>query len=335
MGDNVAKKFKTKKRKKVFKYIVIILVIYLIYSFISLVVLNLKIVNNNEDFIKNLLADSNYHLLYEERSKNFIYKISKFISNINVNNPTSILENSFGYKLSNNNVLVHNDNYIVDTDSSVEEVINYMKEKEINKDPLVYIYNTHQTETYSNEDLGDITPNVLIASYLLKDKLDKLDIPTLVEESNISEFMKINNWNYNSSYKASRFYLMDAKNKYSSIKLFIDLHRDSIEKKNSTVTINKKEYAKVLFVVGKEHDNYEKNLELANKLNEKIKKEYPTLTRGVMEKEGENVNGIYNQDVSENCLLLELGGNENNITEVLNTIDLISEIIKEFIDETR
>lgn len=54
-----------------------------------------------------------------------------------------------------------------------------------------------------------------------------------------------------------------------------------------------------------------------------------------MEKEGKNVNGIYNQDVSENCLLLELGGNENNITEVLNTVDLMSEIIKEYIDETR
>lgn len=332
----MARKFKTKKSKKIFKYIIIIFLIYLLYSFISLVVLNLKIVNNNEDFIKNLLADSNYHLLYEERSKNFIYKISKFISNINVNNPTSILEKSFGYKISNNNVLVHNDNYSsVNTDSSVEEVINYMKEKEIKKEPLVYIYNTHQTEKYSNEDLGDITPNVLMASYLLKDKLEKLGVPTLVEESNIPEFMKINNWNYNSSYKASRFYLLDAKSKYSSVKLFIDLHRDSIEKKNSTVTINKKEYAKVLFVVGKEHANYEKNLDLANKLNEKIKKNYSTLTRGVMEKEGKNVNGIYNQDVSENCVLIELGGNENNITEILNTVDVISEIIKEHIDETR
>lgn len=332
----MAKKFKAKKSKKIFKYIIIILIIYLLYSFISLVVLNLKIVNNNEDFIKNLLADSNYHLLYEERSKNFIYKISKFVSNINVNSPTSILENSFGYKMSNNNVLVHNDNYNdVDTDSSVEEVITYMKEKETRKDPLVYIYNTHQTEKYSNEDFGDITPNVLMVSYLLKDKLDKLDIPTLVEESNISEFMKINNWNYNNSYKASRFYLIDAKSKYPSVKLFIDLHRDSIKKKNSTVTINKKEYAKVLFVVGKEHANYEKNLNLANKLNEKIKKNYPTLTRGIIEKEGKNVNGIYNQDVSENCVLMELGGNENNITEVLNTVDIISEIIKELFDETR
>lgn len=332
----MARKFRTKKSKKLLKYIIIIFVIYLLYSFISLIVLNLKIVNNNEEFIKNLLADSNYHLLYENRSKNIIYKITKSLSNINVNKPISILENSFGYKLSNNNVLVHNDNYDSKTiNSNIEGVVNYMKEKESLKDPLVYIYNTHQTEKYSNEDLGDITPNVLMASYLLKDKLDKLNIPTLVEESNIPEFMKINNWSYNSSYKASRFYLMDAKSKYPSVKLFIDLHRDSIERKSSTVTIGERKYAKVLFVVGKEHANYQKNLDLANKLNDKIKNNYPTLTRGIMEKEGKNVNGIYNQDVSENCLLLELGGNENNITEILNTIDIISEIIKEFIDESR
>ena len=56
----MAKKFKAKRgRKKILKYLVILLVLYLCYSFISLVVLNLKIVDTNEEFIKNLLADSN------------------------------------------------------------------------------------------------------------------------------------------------------------------------------------------------------------------------------------------------------------------------------------
>lgn len=333
----MAKRFKSRANKKhILKYIIIIAFIYLIYSVGSFIFLNLKIVDSNEEFIKNLLADSNYHLLYEKRSKNFIYKLSNFISNVNVDNPEAILEASFGYKLSNNNILVYNENYDdQNIDSTVEEVIEYMKEKNIEQEPLVYIYNTHQTEKYSNEDLGDITPDVLMASYILKDKLDKLNIPTLVEEANISEFMKINNWNYNNSYKASRFYLMDTKNKYSTIKLFIDLHRDAIGKNSSTVTINKKDYAKVLFVVGKEHENYEKNLKLADNINNKIKDRYEEITRGITIKEGKGVNGIYNQDVSENCILLELGGNENNITEILNTIDVISEIIKEYIDETR
>ena len=60
----------------------------------------------------------------------------------------------------------------------------------------------------------------------------------------------------------------------------------------------------------------------------------PLSSRGVLQKEGAGVNGIYNQDISKNAVLLELGGNENTITEVLNTIEIISTIIKEHINET-
>lgn len=90
-----------------------------------------------------------------------------------------------------------------------------------------------------------------------------------------------------------------------------------------------------MFVVGLEHDNYINNLENMNHLNDMIKEKYPTLTRGVLQKEGKNVNGIYNQDLGSNIMLIEIGGNYNNIEEVLNTIDLISPIIGEYINEKR
>lgn len=331
----MAQKFKSKKKKQNwFKYILLILIIYLLYSLISFFILNIKLVDNNEEFIKQLLSDSNYHMLYEKKSNNTVYKLTKLLTNLNIKEPLTILENDFGYKFSNSTELVYNENYV--DNNEIEKVINYMGE-EMNNEPLVYIYNSHQTEGYSSEYLEDynITPNVLMASYLLKEKLEKLNIPTLVEESNIPEFMRINNWVHKDSYKASRFYLLDTINKYSSVKLYIDLHRDAISKENSTVTINNKKYAKILFVVGKEHDDYKKNLDLATSINSKISKNYPTLTRGVMEKEGSGVNGIYNQDLSENCLLIEVGGNENNISEVLNTIEVLSKIIKEHLDERK
>lgn len=332
----MAKYFKPKKKRRVIiKYFLIGIVAYLIYSFVSLVLLNIKLVNSNEEFIKEILSNSNYHLLYEERSKNTVYKLSKLLTNLNIKEPITILENSFGYKAFNSSDadLVYNESY----DNSVEEVIKYMKKEDTANDPLVYIYNTHQTEGYNKDYLEgyNITPSVFMASYLLKEKLEKLDIPTLVEESNISEFIRLNNWTYKDSYKASRFYLLDTLNKYPSVKLFIDLHRDSISQEASTVTINNKKYAKVLFVVGKEHDNYQDNLKLANNLNEKITKNYSKLSRGIIEKEGSNVNGIYNQDLSKNIILLEVGGSENNITEVLNTIEVISNIIKEYLNENR
>ena len=92
-------------------------------------------------------------------------------------------------------------------------------------------------------------------------------------------------------------------------------------------------YARILFVVGLEHDNYKKNLELANNINKLFNDSYPGLSRGVYKKEGINVNGIYNQDVSENAMLIEVGGVDNNIEEVMNTMNAISDVISKYIGD--
>ena len=72
---------------------------------------------------------------------------------------------------------------------------------------------------------------------------------------------------------------------------------------------------------------------MTNKINDKIKAKYPSLTRGVIGKEGKGNNGVYNQDLNPKMTLLEIGGEENTIDEVLNTIELIAPIIGEYINE--
>lgn len=145
--------------------------------------------------------------------------------------------------------------------------------------------------------------------------------------------MKINNWLHKDSYKASRFYIIDAINKYKNLDLLIDLHRDDLTKEASTITIKGKKYAKVLFVVGLENPGYQKNLSLANKINNLINKKYPSLSRGVLTKKGKGVDGIYNQDLSPKMILLELGGQHNTIDEILNTIEVMSHILKEIVGD--
>ena len=54
-----------------------------------------------------------------------------------------------------------------------------------------------------------------------------------------------------------------------------------------------------------------------------------------MLKSGENVNGKYNQDLSNKMILIEVGSNTNNIEEVTNTLEILSEIIGEYINEKR
>ena len=73
-------------------------------------------------------------------------------------------------------------------------------------------------------------------------------------------------------------------------------------------------------------------MDTANLLNKKIKEKYSSLTRGVLSKSGVGVNGIYNQDVSPNAILIEIGGYQNTISEVKNTIDIIAPILGEYIN---
>lgn len=288
------KKFKTKKNlTNYLLYIVIIL--------LGIITLNIKIINL--DPIDILNETNNYN------KKDVKQKIKKLTNKL------------IGIELTN-----------INTQNKIEFVANI---KEYTNEPLVYIYNTHQTEEYK-QDINSphtLVPNVLQASYYLEQKLETYGINTIVEENSISEILKLNNWTYNDSYKASRINLEKVKQQYPNIKIFIDLHRDALSKEQSTVTINDKNYAKVLFLIGLENQNYEQNLTFTQQLNDKILTYYPTLTRGILKKQGPGVNGVYNQDIGHNVILLEVGGNNNTMDEVTNTLDAISLIIKEKINE--
>ncbi len=172
---------------------------------------------------------------------------------------------------------------------------------------------------------------MLLASYILRERLNDLDLPTIVETSNVTDILNAYGWKYGYSYKVSRMLLEEAKKNNPTLTYFIDLHRDAGSHSKTTMTIENKAYAKVLFVVGLDHDNYEPNLKLANKLNALFNKYYPSLSRGVITKSGKGVNGIYNQDFDPNAFLIEVGGQYNTIDEVTNTINAFSDILFKYI----
>ena len=61
-----------------------------------------------------------------------------------------------------------------------------------------------------------------------------------------------------------------------------------------------------------------------------IDEKYPGLSKGVITKEGPSSNGVYNQDLHENALLLEIGGYENTLDEMYRTADVIAEVFSDF-----
>ncbi|MDD2435081.1 MAG: stage II sporulation protein P [Bacilli bacterium] len=316
------KKFKYPKKK--IKLIILTLLIGLCFQLSYSILMNIKLFSSNEEFIKALIENSDYYLMYE-KNDGVTKKIASFLTDVDINQPTTIINKVF---------------YANTNKEKVESVSNHIDDHNpvIQKEPLVYIYNSHQLENYDGSDyeVYNITPNVMMASYILKEKLNDLGIPSIVEEGNIAEFIRINYWSHDYSYEASRYFIKEARNKYPSLKFFVDVHRDAVNKKDGTTNIDGLNCARILFVVGLEHKNYQLNLALANNMNKSVMTKYPTLSRGVLTKKGQGVNGIYNQDISPNMILLEIGGYQNTIDEVLNTIMIISPIIKEHIEnETR
>ena len=173
------------------------------------------------------------------------------------------------------------------------------------------------------------------ADYIIKDIFDKNNINTIVEEENINNVLHANNLNYNGSYRASRILMEKAYQNNSSLKYFIDIHRDSLTRDKTLVEINGKKYAKILFLIGLENSNYNDNLIFTESINNKLNQKYPNLSKGILKKGGVGVNGVYNQDFSKYTILVEIGGYQNSLDEVMNSAVAFSDVFMEVINENK
>ena len=277
----------------------------------------------------------------------FIYSI-KWLDSINFSIDTQVLD-----ILIKNSSSMNKENLIInsivrtitdDRYNPVSIILNkYPKKNEelvenmvavYEKEPVVYIYNTHQGEKYNALNNINLNFSVLDAGFLLQEELLKYDIYSIVEKGSIKDILDTNNWKYASSYKVSRMYLENAKKKNSSLLYFVDLHRDSVSKKISTITINGKSYAKTMFLLGLENANYKENEKIIKKLDNWLDINYPGLSRGIYKKSGKGVNGVYNQDFSKNCILIEVGGSENTTEEVANSIEVIAQMLNYYLGDS-
>jgi len=211
------------------------------------------------------------------------------------------------------------------------EDIKMLNNHENASEPLVYIYNTHDMEAYSSSliESYNVRYNVKMASYILSDYLKDLNIPSYVEESSTTELVNTMEI-YENNYEASRDLIEKRQKEYPSIKYFIDIHRDAVDEQETTkVEIDGKKYAMLMFVIGEENAGYQENLALAETINSKLD---PRLTKGIIKKSGEGVNGIYNQDISKNAILVEVGSEENTIEEVDNSLEVLARTLMEVIN---
>ena len=294
-----------KKKNKLKKlFIISMITIGIIISYKRVESSKIKI--SNKDFTDLIINNT-----YTYKDENIVLKTINTV--INKNNPIKLMNTDYKKYLSNTTEPV-----------ITEETL-----------PLIYLYNSHQTEEYKASNYAEfsVNPTIMMNDYILEDIFNKNGYKTIVEERSIKEILNKNNWNYTYSYKASRQLLEESIIKYPSLKYFIDIHRDSLPHDKTTVNINGKDYAKVIFLIGLENENYQKNLEFTEKINNKMNELYPNLSKGIYKKGGPGVNGVYNQDFSPYTILIEVGGYENTTNEVLNTIIAFSKCFMEVINE--
>ncbi len=193
------------------------------------------------------------------------------------------------------------------------------------KAPKVLILHTHATETYLTKDkeyytssdkerTTDKSENMVAIGNTVADILNKSGIKTL-HDTTLHDYPE-----YNQSYSRAANTICAYLKKYPSLKVVIDLHRDSVENDSEKVKLTKdiegKSAAQLMLVMGsqsgdvKNFPNYKENLKLAVKIQSKIESLYPGLARSIC-LNSKN----YNESLSLGSVLIEVGTDANTFEE--------------------
>ncbi|MGM1031946.1 MAG: stage II sporulation protein P [Bacillota bacterium] len=316
----------------------------------------------------SMLANENHYLfnaLPEGKQESIITnQLIKVSTNISLEDPRSLLGRELpGFSIFDNEILVAGEgtNYTnmpyessppVDVlneerDASLQNLdeieepdkgVTNQPNQTTNGRKVVEIYHSHNRESYLPYLKGVTNPDLAYHSKINITKLGERMVEDLADKGIGSSLDKtdimgnLNNkgLNYAKSYQESRKSVQTALANNKDLEYLIDIHRDSKRKKHTTITIKGKEYAKIAFVIGGNNPDFEKNAALANKIHKALEKKYPGISRGVMKQGGSSHNGIYNQDLSGNAMLLEIGGVDNTFEEMYLTVDAFTEVFSEF-----
>ncbi|MCH3963748.1 MAG: stage II sporulation protein P [Clostridium sp.] len=267
------------------------------------------------------------------------------IFSINIRNPLSILgrEMAFlGLDVSNNSI----DEFKLDnkqvakagdsenlsrgsssTTSKGSDIFDPSLKRTMNKEkPDVLIYHTHTTESYKpgGANSFDDDKNVCAVGDQLVAELNKYGI-SAINDKTVHDAEA-----YTQSYARSSVTLDKYLKKYGDFKLIIDMHRDATENKNSvTMNINGENISKFMLVMARKNPHFDKNMALANQIVNLANQLYPGLSKGVCYY---NYGTRYfNQDKSNNAILLEVGADLNTTEESKASMKYMARILAQII----
>lgn len=207
--------------------------------------------------------------------------------------------------------------------------------------PKVLIVHTHATEAYakSGANTYDATEsdrsmnteeNVVKVGSVVADLFNSKGIETL-HDTELHDYPSFNG-SYGDALETTEQYL----EKYPSIQIVFDLHRDSIVYDDGTMAkpvteINGRKAAQLMFVVGTDanglyHPNWRNNMTFAIQLQNAINNKYPTLMRYINLRQ-ERFNG----HTTNGSLIIEVGSSGNTLDEAIYGMTLAAEVIADYL----
>lgn len=204
--------------------------------------------------------------------------------------------------------------------------------------PQVLIVHTHTTEGFMSEDreyytnldearTTDITKNIVKIGEIIKNQIEAAGI-SVIHDVTLHDHPSYSG-SYSRSEKTVRHYL----EKYPSIKVVLDIHRDAIsaggtDKVKPIKEINGKKAAQVMLVLGCQDGNvtgfpdWRENFRLGLKVQQLCEVKYPGLARAI-----HFAPKKYNQHLSTGSMIIEIGTDANTLEEAMYSGELIGEVL--------
>lgn len=195
-------------------------------------------------------------------------------------------------------------------------------------DPQILIMHTHATEDYrlsaglwyrpgDGARSTDRSINMCAVGRVMADTLNAAGLNTLHDET-------LNDYpSYTGSYANSRAVVQQYLEKYPSIKIVLDVHRDAIEDRAGhqykVITREDPHCAQISFVMGSNNDHWLENVKLAVAVQQKLTDMSPTLMRPLTLR-----NSNYNQHLTTGSMLVEIGAAGNSLDEALRAAGLFA-----------
>ncbi|MFS0574546.1 stage II sporulation protein P [Sporosarcina sp. 179-K 3D1 HS] len=226
-----------------------------------------------------------------------------------------------------------------------DAIFENMKSPVIPKEPwhstfgkdVIYIYHTHSRESFlpyftntdEPEEAYHSKANITLIGGMLGRALERRGIGSKVDSTDIVQELNLKGLDYTNSYQVSGERVRSARAENKDLEIFLDIHRDSLRKNSTTKVIDGESFARLLFVVGTGHENYEKNLSFTEGLDKLLASTYPGLSKGILKKDGSQGNGVYNQDISPNSVIVEIGGVDNTVEELHRTTEALALVLSD------